>query len=148
MKKILEGYREKGSKVIRSRGKNPHLLIIGEDHLLNTYVSPKDLFSEVKPEYFFCEGVQVGLEMSLIEYQAINVNQLTPTRKESFEALIQGALYDIGGGFAGKALTQWFPRSPNTTFVGMGIANLNSRSDQIVKASAEAVRELEGYVAE
>lgn len=149
MERILEGYKEKGCRVTRSRGKNPNLLIIGEEHShpLNNHVVPKKLFEEIKPQYFFCEVVRAGLEMDFTGYQNLHVDMSTPVRDESFEKLIQDTPFG-GAGFAGLAITKWFSKSPETKFVGVGLAGETGRNDQLVKLINEAVERLDDYLAE
>lgn len=148
LENILEICREEGSRLIRSRGENPNLYIMGEDHLLGANVSLEELFDEIKPKYFFCEGVQAGLEMDFIRYQTIPIDRYTQTRRGSFEELIRGALYDVGMGIAGIAITKWFSKSPKTIFVGIDLADKYNKGDQIVELGVRAVKELDDYVAE
>jgi hypothetical protein len=145
MKSILERYRDEGCRVVRSRGQNPNLLIIGEEHLRKTRVDPEELFEALKPPYFFCEGVRAGLEMDFTGYQKLHIEDSTPAERESFEQLVKDELFDLGSGFAGFAITRWFPKSPETKFVGMDLAGHVARNNRLVGIANKTVRKLDDY---
>lgn len=156
MKDFLEFVEKKGGKLTKSNSENPKLVIVGEDHHLNTVLEPKIFFNELKPKYFFCENVEAGKEL---DYQrcSVLIGQITKEKDipnyggNSFEDLMYMALHHFhifGAGYTGVAMTEWFPESPETIFVGMDLPGSPKREDEMFKNGTELVEKLREYLAD
>jgi hypothetical protein len=148
--KVLDLYRKKGCKVMRLNSESPKLFIFGEDHnFLNNIVSPKKLFCELRPKYFFCESVRSGLEMDYSQHNAIREDPNRQIPRESFEELIKITINaEFCSGFAGQAITKWFDENPGTTFVGIDLPGKGDLGGVIAQKMDAVVEKLDGDLAE
>src|SRR3989344_3166197 len=141
MKQFLEEAINNGAVITKKYSDNPKLILIGEDHMGRNVISPKDLFYRLSPKLFFCEGIQEGLEITFDKVKALKINRFKEYPEDTFETLIQGAKYDLGWGYCGEAITDWYDKCQNTKFIGLDLKG-RTKQHNILMDDVESFLEL------
>ncbi len=163
MRDLLKFLRNREDRIVKSRGENYRLAILGECHVFpyaprsewfltkhrpEYFLDYKWLFTELKPQYFFCENVRTDEELDFARYPSMKIPEGLgeKVKEESFE----GLLYTVKGRFAlvyaGLAILYWFRESPSTIFVGMDLPGYMRTNKRIVKRGMKKVEKLYNYL--